>query len=391
MLYFIIFFFSYFSFFFCTFFILSTTVDRCGHKKFKTFKKSKSVLHEEIYKDSKYFVRKLIKNKKKVFFENKLKENIGKPKELWKTLKSLGLPQKNNPGASICLNNDGKHSFDAKNNSEIFKDFFGNLAENLIKKLPSSPNLYGINSLFSYYKNLNLDLNIFKFDYVSEEVVIDLLNNVEPSKAAGIDNINGRFIKDGANVLAHPVTQLCNLSIKLSSFPLECKIAKLKPIYKKGSKTDPKNFRPISLLPLISKIIEKVIHDQTEKYLSSKNILFQYQSGFCKHHSTDFCLSILFTSKRKVQLVKKLNITYNNIPIKQHTNVSYLGCILDNTLSGESMALNVINKVNSKLRFLYRNKSFLNPQLRRLMCNALIQPHFDYASSTWYLNLTEKF
>ena len=136
-------------------------------------------------------------------------------------------------------------------------------------------------------------MDIFKFDNVSEEVVIDLLNNVEPSKAAGIDNINGRFIKDGANVLAHPVTQICNLSNKLSFFPIECKIAKLKPIYKKGSKTDPKNFRPISLLPLISKNIEKVIHDQTEKYLSSKNILFQYQSGFRKHHSTDFCLSYL--------------------------------------------------------------------------------------------------
>ena len=109
------------------------------------------------------------------------------------------------------------------------------------------------------------------------------------------------------------------------------------------------------------------------------------------HFGEDKTKSILFTSKRKVQLVQKLNITYNNIPIKQHASVSYLDCILDNTLSGESMALSVINKVNSKLRFLSRNKSFLNPQLSRLMCNALIQPHFDYASSTWHLDLTEKF
>ena len=62
---------------------------------------------------------------------------------------------------------------------------------------------------------------------------------------------------------------------------------------KKGCKTDPKNFRPISLLPLISKILEKVIHDQTEKYLHTNNILFHYQSGFRKNHSTDFCLSFL--------------------------------------------------------------------------------------------------
>ena len=109
------------------------------------------------------------------------------------------------------------------------------------------------------------------------------------------------------------------------------------------------------------------------------------------HFGEDKTKSILFTSKRKVSLLEKLKITYNNIDIKQHTSVSYLGCILDNTLSGESMTLNVINKVNSKLRFLYRNNEFLTPQLRTLMCNALIQPHFDYAGTAWYHNLNEKF
>ena len=76
-------------------------------------------------------------------------------------------------------------------------------------------------------------------------------------------------------------------------FPDSCKIAKLKPIYKKGSFTEASNYRPISLLPLISKVIEKVIHDQTSAFLSSRNLLDNYQSGFCKNHSTDFCLSLL--------------------------------------------------------------------------------------------------
>ena len=54
------------------------------------------------------------------------------------------------------------------------------------------------------------------------------------------------------------------------------------------------------------------------------------------------------------------------------------------------MALSVINKINNKLKFLYRKNRFLTPTLRRLLCNALIQPHFNYACSAWYPNLTKK-
>ena len=59
-------------------------------------------------------------------------------------------------------------------------------------------------------------------------------------------------------------------------------------------------------------------------------------------------------------------------------------------MSGESMTLKVVNKINSRLKFLHRKNKFLTPALRRLLCNALIQPHFDYASSAWYPNLTQK-
>ena len=67
----------------------------------------------------------------------------------------------------------------------------------------------------------------------------------------------GKFLKEGAPALAPPITDLCNLSISLSLFPDDCKIAKLKPLYKKEAKTKPKNCRLMSLLPLISKVIKK--------------------------------------------------------------------------------------------------------------------------------------
>ena len=76
-----------------------------------------------------------------------------------------------------------------------------------------------------------------------------------------------------------------------------------------------------------------------------------------------------------------INIKYGDIQIKQHSKVKYLGCLIDKTMSGEAMALNVIHKINNKLKFLYRKNDFLTPILRRLLCNALIQPHFDYACS----------
>ena len=77
--------------------------------------------------------------------------------------------------------------------------------------------------------------------------------------------------------------------------------------------------------------------------------------------------------------------------IKQYLEVTYLGCILDESLSGESMALNVVSKIKTRLKFLYRKNKFLSPHLRRLLCNTLIQPHFDYACSVWYPNLNKKF
>ena len=67
--------------------------------------------------------------------------------------------------------------------------------------------------------------------------------------------------------------------------------------------------------------------------------------------------------------------------IKQHSKVKYLECLLDEAISGEAMALNIVNKINNKLKFLYCKYSFLTPALRRLLCNALIKPHVDYACS----------
>ena len=100
--------------------------------------------------------------------------------------------------------------------------------------------------------------------------------------------------------------------------------------------------------------------------------------------------SILFSSKRTIKKVPKLNINYKNIQIKQHSKVTYLDCILDETIWGKSMALKTINKINSGLKFLHRKSKFLTPVLCSLLRNFPIQLHFDYALPAWYTNFTQK-
>ena len=178
---------------------------------------------------------------------------IGRPKELWRTLKSLGLSETSSH-PKICLKKD--HIIRSKKtNAETFKDFFSNLAGNLVNELPTPPDKFGIESTKVYYEKYNLDGNDFTLSPTTEQTILKLLNSINPCKAAGLDNLSGKFLKEGANVLAISLKKNCNLSIATSKFPNKCKQAKLKPLFKKGSKTDPKNYRPISLLPIISKLI----------------------------------------------------------------------------------------------------------------------------------------
>ena len=225
------------------------------------------------FKKASNHVQNLIKKKKKSFVVGKLNENLGKPKDLWKCLKSLGLSSGNNSPSKICLNDKGRPSFDDKTNAEILKDFFSNLASDLVKKLTRSP--HRLNSTRKYHQHLNLTEPLSLLP-TSTDNVLKLSEEINPSKATGLDKIAGKFLKDVATALAEPITELCNLSILQSKFPDGCKQAKLKPLFKKGSKDDPKNYRPISLLLKLSKIIEKIIHGQVQKYLDEKKILYRY-------------------------------------------------------------------------------------------------------------------
>ena len=90
--------------------------------------------------------------KKKEYFENKLKENIAKPKDLWKTLKSLGLSKKFSVAQTNAIEDNKRLKYDLKSIAETFAKFYSNLAESLLKNLSNSPNKFDINSVHQYYK-----------------------------------------------------------------------------------------------------------------------------------------------------------------------------------------------------------------------------------------------
>ena len=98
-----------------------------------------------------------------------------------------------------------------------------------------------------------LSQNKLNFQTVQPNTIPNLLKSCNLNKAAGIDNVSGRFLEDSADVLGIPITQICNLFVKLSDFPKDCKVANIRPLYKKGTKTDPKKSRLISLLPIVCK------------------------------------------------------------------------------------------------------------------------------------------
>ena len=252
-----------------------------GEKLFLKFKKSKLHIGEENYKKVKYQFENLIRKKKREFYETDLRQKMNKPKELWKTLKSMGLPSKAVTASNICLKDKNKIVFSATKNCSIFKNYFSSLAHNVVSKVPLLPDIFTESKIASYHCNNAMSKNLnFRLSETSPENILSILKGLNPSKTAGIDNLSGKFLKDGARVLAQTISQLCTVSINLKSFPRSCKITKIKPLFKKGSKTGPQNYCPISLLPLLPKITERIVHDQTEEFLSKNKLLYIFKSGF---------------------------------------------------------------------------------------------------------------
>ena len=115
----------------------------------------------------------------------------------------------------------------------------------------------------------------FKIPLITSEQVLSFINKLDPAKATGIDGLGPKIIKLAANDLSPSIAMLIN-----KTFPSQFKLAKVFPIHKGGDKTDPSKYRPISILPTVSKIFERHFNQHLMGFLNKYKLIHENQSGF---------------------------------------------------------------------------------------------------------------
>ena len=116
--------------------------------------------------------------------------------------------------------------------------------------------------------------------------VRNLLRKLNGRKAAGLDKIPCKLLKVAADIIAPSLTKIYQRSILSGIFPLEWKLARVTPVFKKGKLNNPCNYCPISVIPTVAQIFEKIVYDQLYNYLNDNNLLTSCQSGFRSLYST---------------------------------------------------------------------------------------------------------
>ena len=175
--------------------------------------------------------------------------------------------------------------FDKATCAQKFNEFYTSVASKLVEKLPKSHNKFGKKIVENFYRSKGVKPNSYSLSVVSESKVLKYLTALSVDKATGLDGIPSRFVRDSASIIVCPLTHIINLSIIQGVVTDDLKSARVVPLFKKNDKTEVGNYRPISILSIISKVVEKVVYDQIETYLDEKKLLYKFQSGFRGHFS----------------------------------------------------------------------------------------------------------
>ena len=261
----------------------------------------------------------LLRKAKKNYF-NKLNPSLlNDNKKIWKIVKPL-FSEKYFNRENITLDENNEIIEDDTEISEIFNKFFANAIKDFnieidpnilnnvehikdpilkaIKKYERHPSIIKINEC-----NLHA-MEIFNFERITEDNVLNEINALDTKKATQINSIPINVIKDNSDIFSFILFNIINRSIEFSNFPDKLKLADITPVHKKDNRNDKHNYRPVSILPSISKILERIIYFQINKYFDKK--LSKFQCGFRKNFNAQHCL-IVMIEKWKSGLDKKLN------------------------------------------------------------------------------------
>jgi len=188
----------------------------------------------------------------------------------------------NSSGQPTQLFSDGKLVSKPSEIAEVQNIFFINKIRNIRNDLPK-PIIDPLSVLRSLMSGKNCS---FKFSAVHPDEVLAILNGLSNSTLFGVDEIDTFAIKLIKFDILPALTHIVNLSLSTQQFPKDWKKSKAIPLYKKGDSFNPKNYRQVAIIPVLSKVIERVVFNQVIDYLSENKLIHPNHHAYRKGHST---------------------------------------------------------------------------------------------------------
>ena len=233
------------------------------------------------YKTYRNYLTFIIRLSRKLYYSNNIEQNKSNVNSLWKTVNGL-LGKKKSENPTSFLINDQQIT-DPQDISNAFNDYYINIGPNLASSIDPGP------TKFTDSLPPPCDNSIF-FNPTNDYEIINIVKHLNSTKSSGHDGISVHLLKQIIYNISVPLTYIFNLSLLTGMCPNSLKIAKVIPIYKKDDSSLINNYRPISLLPSISKILEKLVYKRLYSFLQNNNILIPNQFGFRQGHSTEYAI-----------------------------------------------------------------------------------------------------
>lgn len=249
------------------------------NKIWQEYKKNKTnVTLEREFIEAKARAHKNIQESKKSYYYNYFSNHINKPKKMWQAINDLAANKWKDKGGPNKLIINSNIITDETKICECFNHYFSTIGSVLASQIPTKHLTDTLDSMQDLKTAQTTDL--MDLSPATTDEVTKIIDNLDPNTSSGIDGISTKAVKSVKKLIVIPLTKCINDCLNRGVFPDSLKIARVSPILKSGSKFDPCNYRPISVLPVISKIFEKVIYSRLETYLNSKDFFFKKQYGF---------------------------------------------------------------------------------------------------------------
>ena len=216
---------------------------------------------------------------KQNYYKEILNQYRNDSRKIWSTLNTLIGKTRNKNDISDMFKIDGKCYTDPDFISNKFCEYFTNIGAKFASMIESPNTPYQ-----TYLKNKSQPS--FFMEPTDPGEVQQIITSLKPKNSAGHDNISSKVLKYLKTSISIPISHIINKSLISGKVPQNLKLAKIIPIYKAKEKTSMNNYRPISLLPSVSKLLEKIVHYRLYKFLKKQNILYSRQYGFRPSHST---------------------------------------------------------------------------------------------------------